>query len=245
MKETLKEKINSLKNKQKKIAKKAALTTAIAAGMFFSTDKVSAQSQNDSLPHNDTIENISNKPVKNLTVRTQGTEVIYSRNKITERDFVIDKNGLQFTSNEKMYPLEREYDSNNHFIRTSMIDTQGEKRLLRAVYNAKQKAEFSYDKKGGIHSENLTGITYTNGSEEKYINLQKNVENSNQNGAVEGYARLAKTNLNDLTPENIDEKVVESYIFSLDKPQKGTYFYKLYQQTLTNRGIVKLKINER
>ena len=353
MNETLKEKINSFKNKQKKIAKKAALTTAVAAGMIFTTDKLSAHLEKDatSTTYKDKEENIlSNLPQdqnifyvvnaehidKNFNPSKNGWElpellpvfaekangepfaVFTSRpeivtDEITLKDSVLhhvykdingniarkaevhadiekfnniaypkydmvrhdeyfynDKNelirevtgiyntaGTSF-STEKVYdsemlktsyPITKLKKYNGKLATMTNMDTDGKvvrsmaydnhERISEISFGNDQKAVFGYDK----DTETLKNIDYYNGSEHKSIKLKQPVKNSIENSAVQAYARLAKTDLSSITPDNIDKKVVENYIATGDVPREDAHFDKLYKAASQNNQIINARQN--
>ena len=114
-------------------------------------------------------------------------------------------------------------------------------RISEMSYKDNQKAIFLYEGNENV----LTGINYQNGSNHKEIMLKEKIENADRKRAIEGYARLAQNNIHDITPKNIDKKVVESYIASGDVPSEDSYFYTLYQQMKQQNEIIKFSTQSR
>ncbi len=101
-----------------------------------------------------------------------------------------------------------------------------------------QKAIFQY------FGDKLVGVRYENGAERREIEFRHPYKPKDQ--AVWGLARLAKEDISQITPENIVQKVCESYIREGDAPAENTCFYKPYKRLVRQNTITQIiKGNDR
>lgn len=105
--------------------------------------------------------------------------------------------------------------------------------------NPKDTVRFDYN-----DNYMLTGVTYEKDGKNTHIELKDSEQSfAYELTAQNGYARLLKEDISNLTKDNINQRVVQTYLKSNDTPIEGSPFYETYQsaQKTVNAAFVKLQ----